>query len=324
MSASSLASYCPNRSAIGSAALLAAATMDDGNYQIHETRPVEEVSVQLHSPPFIVIETTGIAQNATSPAYSLFTRQCSCALTLPDPSQQAVESLLFELHRAGGGDVHVRWAEHNAGVEVHHAATDDEALLLCPPVIRQLRMRRPSSYTHLIVLMRLAVGWLLLGCSEIFRTLRAYLGLNAAGSMNVMQHRSSPVTNHGDIHPRRFLLLLCEKGNPQHEYTCSNGVPLERPAQLAGLRIRPFPSSAEQSGNFWTTELELKVISALILYIFISMTQADRAFVVMVLEASCMAKVNCDMESSIYLSELGGEETSLVYPRVHGKIEEWV
>lgn len=41
---------------------------------------------------------------------------------------------------------------------------------------------------------------------------------------------SSPVTNHGDIHPRRFLLLLCEKGNPQHEYTCSNGVPLERPA----------------------------------------------------------------------------------------------
>ncbi|XP_073356387.1 uncharacterized protein [Aegilops tauschii subsp. strangulata] len=101
------------------------------------------------------------------------------------PSKQ--QSLLFELHRAGGGDVHVRWAEHNARVEIHHAATD-EALLLCPPVIRQLRMRRPPSYTHLIVLMRLAVGWLLLGCSEIFRTLRAYLGLNAAGSMKVMQH----------------------------------------------------------------------------------------------------------------------------------------
>nr|XP_045089290.1 uncharacterized protein LOC109765370 isoform X2 [Aegilops tauschii subsp. strangulata] len=80
------------------------------------------------------------------------------------PSKQ--QSLLFELHRAGGDDVHVRWAEHNARVEIHHAATD-EALLLCPPVIRQLRMTRPPSYTHLIVLMRLAVGWLLLGCSEI-------------------------------------------------------------------------------------------------------------------------------------------------------------
>ncbi|XP_048542349.1 uncharacterized protein LOC125521334 isoform X1 [Triticum urartu] len=64
--------------------------------------------------------------------------------------------------------------------EIHHDATD-EALLLCPSVIRQPCMRRPPSYTHLIVLMRLAVGWLLLGCSEdvlqIFRTLRAYLGL---------------------------------------------------------------------------------------------------------------------------------------------------
>ncbi|XP_073364778.1 uncharacterized protein [Aegilops tauschii subsp. strangulata] len=105
----------------------------------------------------------------------------ACARTLPDPSQQAAESLGFELHRAGGGGVHVRWAEHNAGFEIHHDATDEALLLLCPSVIRQPCMRRPPSYTHLIMLMCLAVGWLLLGCFEdvlqIFRTLRAYLGL---------------------------------------------------------------------------------------------------------------------------------------------------
>ncbi|XBI93991.1 hypothetical protein VPH35_030725 [Triticum aestivum] len=88
-----------------------------------------------------------------------------------DPPRPLPASSRVSLVRAPpgrGGDVHVRWAEHNAGVEIHHAATD-EALLLCPPVIGQLPMRHPLSYTHLIVLMRLAVGWLLLGCFEISR-----------------------------------------------------------------------------------------------------------------------------------------------------------
>ena len=117
----------------------------------------------------------------------------------------------------------------------------------------------------------------------------------------VLPGYSSPVTNHGDIHPHRFLLLLCEKVNsikrtPWIKWCTFHTIwlkdipriPTLARKQLGSLMLR---CSGVKFLLFYGPRRWI-ILTTSTAFVLTEHLLADRAFVVIVLEVSCMAKVD--------------------------------